>query len=41
MKPKFDEKEKVLCFEPDITKARVLYDATVVQIEISEKKQTS
>ena len=26
---KFSEGERVLCFEPDVTKARVLYDAKV------------
>lgn len=27
---KFSEGERVLCFEPDPTKARVLYDAKVI-----------
>ena len=29
MKPKFAVGERVLCFEPDQSKARVLYDAKV------------
>ena len=32
MKSEFEIKEKVLCFEPDENKARVLYDATIVEI---------
>ncbi|CBY30431.1 unnamed protein product [Oikopleura dioica] len=35
MKSEFEVKEKVLCYEPDENKARVLYDATIV--EIAEK----
>jgi len=38
MKPKFGEKEKVLCYEPDTTKAKVLYDATIKKIEFSDRK---
>lgn len=32
MRKRFEVKDKVLCYEPDKTKARVLYDATVVQV---------
>jgi len=32
MKSEFEVKEKVLCYEPDENKARVLYDATIVEI---------
>lgn len=28
----FVENEKVLCYEPDITKAKVLYDAKVINV---------
>ncbi|XP_073406798.1 MSL complex subunit 3-like isoform X2 [Dendrobates tinctorius] len=36
MKFKFQKGEKVLCFEPDPTKAKVLYDAKVVDILVSK-----
>ncbi|XP_069827118.1 MSL complex subunit 3 [Dendropsophus ebraccatus] len=36
MKFKFQKGEKVLCFEPDPTKAKVLYDAKVVDIVVSK-----
>ncbi|CAH2223134.1 male-specific lethal 3 homolog [Pelobates cultripes] len=36
MKFKFHKGEKVLCFEPDPTKAKVLYDAKVVDIIVSK-----
>ncbi|XP_072270450.1 MSL complex subunit 3 isoform X1 [Pyxicephalus adspersus] len=36
MKLKFQKGEKVLCFEPDPTKAKVLYDAKVVDVVISK-----
>lgn len=29
VKYKFNENEKVLCYEPDLTKAKVLYDSKV------------
>ena len=29
MRPRYQVKDKVLCYEPDRTKARVLYDATI------------
>ena len=32
MKSEFEVKEKVLCYEPDENKAKVLYDATIVEI---------
>ena len=41
MKRKFSDREKVLCYEPDSTKARVLYDATVVEREIKENGEIS
>ncbi|XP_014676909.1 PREDICTED: male-specific lethal 3 homolog isoform X2 [Priapulus caudatus] len=31
-KPKFHDGEKVLCFEPDPTKAKVLYDSKILEI---------
>ncbi|XP_073470949.1 MSL complex subunit 3 isoform X1 [Aquarana catesbeiana] len=36
MKFKFQKGEKVLCFEPDPTKAKVLYDAKVVDVVIGK-----
>ncbi|XP_075708865.1 MSL complex subunit 3 isoform X2 [Rhinoderma darwinii] len=36
MKFKFQKGEKVLCFEPDPTKAKVLYDAKVVDVVVSK-----
>ncbi|XP_032785317.1 male-specific lethal 3 homolog isoform X2 [Daphnia magna] len=33
---KFSEGERVLCFEPDVTKARVLYDAKVLEIQVKK-----
>ncbi|XP_063809569.1 male-specific lethal 3 homolog isoform X3 [Pseudophryne corroboree] len=36
MKFKFQKGEKVLCFEPDPTKAKVLYDAKVVDIVVGK-----
>ncbi|KAM4796802.1 MSL complex subunit 3 isoform 2-T2 [Rhinophrynus dorsalis] len=36
MKFKFHKGEKVLCFEPDPTKAKVLYDAKVVDIVVGK-----
>uniref|UniRef100_A0A8C5LY26 MSL complex subunit 3 n=1 Tax=Leptobrachium leishanense TaxID=445787 RepID=A0A8C5LY26_9ANUR len=36
MKFKFQKGEKVLCFEPDPTKAKVLYDAKVVDIIVNK-----
>ncbi|XP_051993265.1 male-specific lethal 3 homolog isoform X2 [Xyrauchen texanus] len=39
MKFKFHKGEKVLCFEPDPSKARVLYDAKVVDIEVVKDDQ--
>ena len=40
---KFKEGERVLCFEPDPTKVRVVYDAKVLQISVTadEKKNKS
>ncbi|XP_042190589.1 male-specific lethal 3 homolog isoform X3 [Callorhinchus milii] len=34
MKFKFRKGERVLCFEPDPTKAKVLYDAKIVDVEV-------
>ncbi|XP_062303213.1 male-specific lethal 3 homolog [Osmerus eperlanus] len=39
MKFKFHKGEKVLCFEPDPTKAKVLYDAKVVDIVIGKDER--
>ncbi|KAM9319322.1 MSL complex subunit 3 isoform 1-T1 [Gastrophryne carolinensis] len=36
MKFKFQKGEKVLCFEPDPTKAKVLYDAKVVDVVVTK-----
>lgn len=36
MKFKFSEGERVLCFEPDPTKARVLYDAKILEIRVKK-----
>jgi hypothetical protein len=33
MEPKFFESERVLCYEPDPTKAQVIYDAKILQVE--------
>jgi len=33
---KFSEGERVLCFEPDPTKARVLYDAKILEIQVKK-----
>jgi len=33
---KFSEGERVLCFEPDPTKARVLYDAKILEIQLKK-----
>ena len=40
---KYKEGERVLCFEPDPTKVRVIYDAKILQISITadEKKNKS
>ena len=38
---KYKEGERVLCFEPDPTKVRVIYDAKILQISIiSDEKKT-
>uniref|UniRef100_A0A8C4XAB5 MSL complex subunit 3 n=1 Tax=Erpetoichthys calabaricus TaxID=27687 RepID=A0A8C4XAB5_ERPCA len=39
MKFKFHKGEKVLCFEPDPTKAKVLYDAKVVDVVIGKDEK--
>ncbi|KAJ8255738.1 hypothetical protein COCON_G00196020 [Conger conger] len=39
MKFKFHKGEKVLCFEPDPTKAKVLYDAKVVDIVVGKDER--
>ncbi|XP_078458875.1 MSL complex subunit 3 isoform X1 [Lampetra fluviatilis] len=36
VKLKFQKGERVLCFEPDPTKARVLYDAKVVDVDVGK-----
>ncbi|XP_070540062.1 MSL complex subunit 3-like [Ptychodera flava] len=33
IKPQFSEGERVLCFEPDPTKAKVLYDSKVLEVD--------
>ena len=40
---KYKEGERVLCFEPDPTKVRVVYDAKILQISVTsdEKKSKS
>lgn len=35
-KYKFSDGEKVLCYEPDPTKAKVLYDSKVIKVLILE-----
>lgn len=32
MDPKFAKNERVLCFEPDVKKMRVIYDASVLKV---------
>ncbi|KAG7467583.1 hypothetical protein MATL_G00155310 [Megalops atlanticus] len=39
MKFKFHKGEKVLCFEPDPTKAKVLYDAKVVDVVVGKDER--
>ncbi|XP_025131576.2 male-specific lethal 3 homolog isoform X2 [Bubalus kerabau] len=39
MKFKFHSGEKVLCFEPDPTKARVLYDAKIVDVIVGKDEK--
>ncbi|XP_048396312.1 male-specific lethal 3 homolog isoform X4 [Stegostoma tigrinum] len=39
MKFKFRKGERVLCFEPDPTKAKVLYDAKIVDVEVSRDEK--
>ncbi|XP_069746080.1 MSL complex subunit 3-like isoform X3 [Narcine bancroftii] len=39
MKFKFRKGERVLCFEPDPTKAKVLYDAKIVDVEFSRDEK--
>ncbi|KAJ8378338.1 hypothetical protein AAFF_G00243580 [Aldrovandia affinis] len=39
MKFKFHQGEKVLCFEPDPTKAKVLYDAKVVDVVVGKDER--
>ncbi|XP_049802385.1 male-specific lethal 3 homolog isoform X2 [Schistocerca nitens] len=36
---KFEEGEKVLCYEPDPTKARVLYDSKVLEVNVNRDKK--
>nr|CAD7263495.1 unnamed protein product [Timema shepardi] len=38
MKFKFSEGERVLCYEPDPTKAKVLYDSKVLEVHVSKEK---
>ena len=38
MRPRYHEKDKVLCYEPDDSKAKVLYDATIVRVNDSDPK---
>ena len=39
MRPRYEVKDKVLCYEPDKTKARVLYDATIQEVDESDPSQ--
>ncbi|XP_078088554.1 MSL complex subunit 3-like isoform X2 [Mustelus asterias] len=39
MKFKFRKGERVLCFEPDPTKAKVLYDAKIVDVEVGRDEK--
>lgn len=39
LKFKFEEGEKVLCYEPDPTKARVLYDSKVLEVNVNRDKK--
>jgi male-specific lethal 3 len=36
---KFNVAERVLCYEPDLTKARVVYDAKILKVEWPEGKK--
>ena len=38
---KFNVGERVLCYEPDLTKARVVYDAKILKIECPETRSRS
>ena len=38
---KYKEGERVLCFEPDPTKVRVIYDAKILQISITPDEKKS
>ena len=33
--------ERVLCYEPDLTKARVVYDAKILKIECPESRRSA
>ena len=37
---KFKEGERVLCFEPDPTKVRVVYEAKILQISVTSDEKT-
>ena len=36
---RFVEKERVLCYEPDLTKARVVYDAKILKVENADNRK--
>ena len=38
---KYKEGERVLCFEPDPTKVRVVYDAKILQISVASDEKKS
>ena len=35
---RFSLDERVLCYEPDLTKARVVYDAKILKVDLASKK---
>lgn len=36
---RFNVNERVLCYEPDLTKARVVYDAKILKVDLPENKK--
>ena len=38
---KYSVNERVLCYEPDLTKARVVYDAKILKVEGTDHKKNS
>ncbi|KXJ12205.1 Male-specific lethal 3-like [Exaiptasia diaphana] len=37
--PKFSQGETVLCYEPDLTKSRVLYEAKVIEVDVTKDEK--